>query len=313
MATSTPAVPTGCGPSFTRPGTRDEYSACVAEELVGEGAYDFLLFSLPDNDFHSHRHGPEATLDSIAKADAMFTRIVEAGGGPGRLPLRARRAADRRSCPDRRRACAAARRRAGRGLGGAPAQHRSARRRRRSRSARPRARAPSTSSTAGRRHPGTHERARLRLRELAGVDLVTWLAADDGVPLLRTGVGLPDSRCRRGRGRAGRSRVPLPPRRPAPRPARQQLVRERRARGPGRRRHARPLRVTTNTPTPWLGSGRRSPRRMRGHPDLRGPRATSASTGAGSATSAGAATDRSAAATRSRPVIFVGCGPERSG
>ena len=50
--------PTGCGPSFTRPGTRDEYSACVAEELVREGAYDFLLFSLPDNDFHSHRHGP---------------------------------------------------------------------------------------------------------------------------------------------------------------------------------------------------------------------------------------------------------------
>ena len=44
----------------------------------------------------------------------------------------------------------------------------------------------------GRRHPGTHERARLRLRELAGVDLVTWLAREDGTPVLRTGVGLDD-------------------------------------------------------------------------------------------------------------------------
>jgi predicted AlkP superfamily pyrophosphatase or phosphodiesterase len=73
--------PTGCGPTFTRPGTRDEYSACVAEELVREGAYEFLLYSLPDNDFHSHRHGPEATLESIGKADSMVARIIEAGGG----------------------------------------------------------------------------------------------------------------------------------------------------------------------------------------------------------------------------------------
>jgi hypothetical protein len=73
--------PTGCGPSFTRPGTRDEYSACVAEELVRESAYDFLLFGLPDNDFHSHRHGPEAQPESIAKADSSFAQIVDAGGG----------------------------------------------------------------------------------------------------------------------------------------------------------------------------------------------------------------------------------------
>src|SRR5215204_5667188 len=66
---------TGCGPSFTRPGTRDEYSACVGEELVREGAYDFLLFSLPDNDFHSHRHGPEATLDSIARPMRCSPRL----------------------------------------------------------------------------------------------------------------------------------------------------------------------------------------------------------------------------------------------
>src|SRR5262249_62240113 len=44
----------------------------------------------------------------------------------------------------------------------------------------------------GGRHPGTHERARLRLRELAGVDIVTWLAGAGGGPVLRRGVGLED-------------------------------------------------------------------------------------------------------------------------
>ena len=44
----------------------------------------------------------------------------------------------------------------------------------------------------GRRHPATHERARLRLRELDRVDLVTWLARDDGAPVAADGVGLPD-------------------------------------------------------------------------------------------------------------------------
>src|SRR5204863_3891292 len=44
----------------------------------------------------------------------------------------------------------------------------------------------------GRRHSGTHERARLRLRDLTGVDLLTWLAREDGSPLLRAGVGLPE-------------------------------------------------------------------------------------------------------------------------
>ena len=76
---------TGCGPTFTRPGTRDEYSACVAERLVHADAYDFLLLSLPDNDFHSHRFGPGATVDSIARADASFSRVVDAAGGLDRL------------------------------------------------------------------------------------------------------------------------------------------------------------------------------------------------------------------------------------
>src|SRR5690242_4435586 len=183
--------PTGCGPTFTRPGTRDEYSACVAEELVREGAYDFLLFSLPDNDFHSHRHGPEATVDSIAKADAMFARIVEAGGGLDAflsdhavlltadhaqtpvehgLPLADELAEDwavlqpNTDRPEDAEIAVSPTSRAG---------------------------AVYILDTGG-RHPGTHERARLRLRELTGVDLVTWLATDRGDPVLRQGVGLED-------------------------------------------------------------------------------------------------------------------------
>jgi hypothetical protein len=182
---------TGCGPSFTRPGTRDEYSACVAEQLVGDGAYDFLLFSLPDNDFHSHRHGPEAQLDSIAKADEMFSRIVDAGGGldaflsenavvltadhaqtavEHALPLADELAADwavlqpNADRPEEAEIAVSPTSRAG---------------------------AVYILDTGG-RHPATHERVRLRLRDLRGVDLIAWLSTEDGAPVVRQGVGLPD-------------------------------------------------------------------------------------------------------------------------
>jgi hypothetical protein len=67
--------------STSIPGNRDGYSACCAAELAREDGYDFLLFSLPDNDSHSHRYGPEASVESIAKADRCFAKLVEAGGG----------------------------------------------------------------------------------------------------------------------------------------------------------------------------------------------------------------------------------------
>jgi len=67
--------------STSIPGSRDGYSACCAAELEREDAYDFLLFSLADNDNYSHRHGPEASVESIAKADHCFAKLVEAGGG----------------------------------------------------------------------------------------------------------------------------------------------------------------------------------------------------------------------------------------
>ncbi len=72
--------PVPCKPSSI-PGNRDEYSACCSAELAAAGLYDFLLFSLPDNDNYSHRHGPEASGESIEQADAAFATLVEASGG----------------------------------------------------------------------------------------------------------------------------------------------------------------------------------------------------------------------------------------
>jgi hypothetical protein len=70
-----------CAPTLARPGTRDDYSGCVGAELVTDDLFDFLLLSLPDNDHHSHNHGPEAMVTSIAHADRNLGRVVEAAGG----------------------------------------------------------------------------------------------------------------------------------------------------------------------------------------------------------------------------------------
>jgi hypothetical protein len=67
--------------STSIPGSRDGYSACCAAELAKDDGYDFLLLSLPDNDSYSHRHGPEASVESIAKADHCFAKLVEVCGG----------------------------------------------------------------------------------------------------------------------------------------------------------------------------------------------------------------------------------------
>jgi hypothetical protein len=67
--------------STSIPGSRDGYAACCAAELAKEDLFDFLLLSLPDNDNYSHRHGPEASVESIAKADHCFAKFVAAAGG----------------------------------------------------------------------------------------------------------------------------------------------------------------------------------------------------------------------------------------
>jgi hypothetical protein len=181
--------PTGCTSNMGKPGTRDEYSACVGEELVREAAYDFFLFALPDNDFHSHRHGPDAQAQSIAKADVAFARIVEAAGGLDAflddhaviltadhaqtaiehgLPLADALAEDWRVLepnaerPEEAEIAVSPTSRAGAVylLGDGPG------------------------------HGPSHVRVRERLRGLEGVDLVAWLADADGEPLVRSGVGM---------------------------------------------------------------------------------------------------------------------------
>ena len=67
--------------STSIPGNRDGYAACCSAELLREDLYDFLLLSLPDNDHYSHHHGPQASVESIAKADAAFATFAEAAGG----------------------------------------------------------------------------------------------------------------------------------------------------------------------------------------------------------------------------------------
>ena len=62
------------------PGNRDGYAACCAAELLREDLYDFILLSLPDNDHYSHAHGPEASVESIAKADRAFATFAEEAG-----------------------------------------------------------------------------------------------------------------------------------------------------------------------------------------------------------------------------------------
>lgn len=72
---------TGCRSVLGMPGVRDRHSGCVAVHLVENDLFDFLLLSLPDNDWYSHKHGPGAQLRSIAQADLQLARTMEAAGG----------------------------------------------------------------------------------------------------------------------------------------------------------------------------------------------------------------------------------------
>jgi hypothetical protein len=72
---------TGCWSTMGLPGVRDQHTGCVGAYLVEHDLYDFLLFSLPDNDAHSHKHGPHAQVSSIAAADRELERLMHAAGG----------------------------------------------------------------------------------------------------------------------------------------------------------------------------------------------------------------------------------------
>ncbi len=76
---------TGCRSQLGMPGMRDQHAGCVSSHLVEHDLFDFLLLSLPDNDTHSHKHGPHAQVTSIANADRQLERMMHAGGGPARF------------------------------------------------------------------------------------------------------------------------------------------------------------------------------------------------------------------------------------
>jgi Type I phosphodiesterase / nucleotide pyrophosphatase len=182
-----------CRPTLARPGTRDEYSACVGKELTEQGLYDLLLFSLPDNDYHSHRFGPDSTQDSIAHADQSLATIVDAAGGLDAFLSEHAVVvlADHSQTPVEHPLP----------LAEALAEE--------WRILQPNADRPQDAELAvspiaragavyvleqGRRHARTHSRVRSRLLELEGVDIVAWLAAgsgSNGAAVQREGTGPP--------------------------------------------------------------------------------------------------------------------------
>ena len=72
---------TGCRATLGMPGVRDQHAGCVGSHLEEHDLYDFLLLSLPDNDSHSHRMGPDAQVATLAEADRQLERVMHAAGG----------------------------------------------------------------------------------------------------------------------------------------------------------------------------------------------------------------------------------------
>ena len=72
---------TGCRSGLGMPGVRDRHSGCVSVHMVENDLFDFLLLSLPDNDWYSHKYGPDAQVDSIGQADLQLARVFGAAGG----------------------------------------------------------------------------------------------------------------------------------------------------------------------------------------------------------------------------------------
>src|SRR3954469_15127180 len=72
---------TPCRSQLGMPGIRDRHAGCVGAYLVENDLFDFLLLSLPDNDTHSHKYGPQAQVESIAAADRQLERLMHPAGG----------------------------------------------------------------------------------------------------------------------------------------------------------------------------------------------------------------------------------------
>jgi hypothetical protein len=174
--------------STSIPGARDGYSACCAAELVKAGDFDLLLLSLPDNDSYCHRHGPEASVESIARADRCFGKLVEAGGGIE--PFLAAHAvillADHAQTPVRRDLPLTellARE-------WAVLQPSGTRTERAQLAVSPTGRAAHIYLLAGEGERAEHGEVRRWLAETEGVDIVCWLERRRGAPLQRQGTGV---------------------------------------------------------------------------------------------------------------------------
>jgi hypothetical protein len=76
---------TGCTSGLGMPGVRDQHSGCVGAYLAEHDLFDFLLLSLPDNDWYSHKHGPAGQVRSLAQADLQLARVMDAGDGVERF------------------------------------------------------------------------------------------------------------------------------------------------------------------------------------------------------------------------------------
>ncbi|MFL5954685.1 MAG: alkaline phosphatase family protein [Gaiellaceae bacterium] len=63
-------------------GSIDAYAASVGRWLVTRDGFDLLVFYLPDYDYASHAHGPDAAHEALARSDASISALMDAAGGP---------------------------------------------------------------------------------------------------------------------------------------------------------------------------------------------------------------------------------------
>jgi len=63
-------------------GSIDAYAATVGRWLVTRDGFDLLVYYLPDYDYASHAHGPDAAHDALRRSDAAISALLDAAGGP---------------------------------------------------------------------------------------------------------------------------------------------------------------------------------------------------------------------------------------
>jgi predicted AlkP superfamily pyrophosphatase or phosphodiesterase len=62
-------------------GSIDAYAATVGRWLVTRDGFDLLVYYLPDYDYASHAHGPDAAHDALRRSDTAVAALLDAAGG----------------------------------------------------------------------------------------------------------------------------------------------------------------------------------------------------------------------------------------